>query len=360
MKVSIVSFSIQGAELSNRIKKHLTGKEVCLVQNTTNKRAAHLVPKTAGSLYEWTKEQFREADVVIFIGACGIAVRSIAPFVTDKRTDPAVLVIDDCGRYVISLLSGHLGGANAWAERIAKWIGALPVITTASDSRGKMAFDLLAKNNDLFITDMRTAKILESAYLDGEKIGICSDLPYDGPLPKDLFEFSQDQEKGKYGIYIGTDPVKAESFVQTLWLIPRCMVAGIGCRRGKSEKEILRALEKAMDLAGYPPESLFGIASIDLKKDEQGILDAVKSWRVIYGKISCEFYTADELKSVKESLSRSPFVREITGVDNVCERAALYAAVQESGEKGSLILPKQVMDGVTVALAKMERRISFE
>ena len=403
MQISMISFSVQGAKLSNRIKEQLLKsglrdphvarnepnpheaqdeRDLHLVQNTTNERAAELVPQTSLSLREWTGEQFREADVIIFIGACGIAVRGIAPFVADKKTDPAVLVIDDCGQYVISLLSGHLGGANAWARRVAKWIGALPVVTTASDSNGKLAIDLFAEKNQLFITDMRMAKVLESACLDGERIGVRSDIPCFGELPEGFSIYSpngdgasqpemasQDgesrlgmasQEKQQYGIYIGMDPSKKNCFKQTLWLIPRRLIAGIGCRKGKPEAAVLGALEKALLEKGYPREALLGVASIDLKKEEPGIRDTVERWNRKYGKLFCDFYTAKQLKTVEGSSSGSSFVKEVTGVDNVCERAALYAAMQLSGEKGKLVLEKQIMDGVTVALAEIERRIRFE
>ncbi len=369
MRISMLSFSVQGAKLSNRIKEQLLrsasgdrhmaqdGSDLLVVQNTTNARAAELAPRTPLSLREWTGEQFREADVIIFIGACGIAVRGIAPFVADKRTDPAVLVIDDCGQYVISLLSGHPGGANDWARRVAKWIGALPVVTTASDSNRKLAIDLFAEKNRLFITDMRMAKSLESAYLDGERIGVRTDIPCSGELPEGFSGYSPEQE---YGIYIGMDPSKKASFAHTLWLIPRRLIAGIGCRKGKPGAAVFEALRKAFLENGYPEEALLGIASIDLKKEEPGIRDAKERWSKEYGKLFCDFYTAEQLKMAEGSASSSSFVKEITGVDNVCERAALYAAMQLSHEKGKLALEKQVMDGVTVALAEIERRIRFE
>ena len=120
------------------------------------------------------------------------------------------------------------------------------------------------------------------------------------------------------------------------------------------------ALESALKCGGYLPGALCGIASVDLKKDEPGILGTAESWRKKYGTIFCDFYSAEQLKTVEGSGSSSSFVQEITGVDNVCERAALYAAEQLSGKKGKLVLKKQIRDGVTTALAEVERRIRFE
>ena len=128
---------------------------------------------------EWTNRQFGQADAIIFVCACGIAVRSIAPFVKSKKTDPAVLVVDECGKYVISLLSGHLGGANELAETVARLLGALPIITTATDLHHQFAVDVFAKKNGCAIASMKAAKEFSAAMLAGESVGFYSEYDWD-------------------------------------------------------------------------------------------------------------------------------------------------------------------------------------
>ena len=198
MKAAIVTFSIKGARLGIKISeiiKHALDNNAITndkVENicddtiedsraagielvTTNERAANIVPKLTVSLSDWVESQFVSCDLLVFVGACGIAVRKIAPFIKDKKSDPAVLVVDDMGGNVISLLSGHIGNANAWTCLVADGIGANPVITTASDCHGKIAIDMFAVNNGLVITDFTLAKDIESALLDGEKIRLIID-----------------------------------------------------------------------------------------------------------------------------------------------------------------------------------------
>ena len=136
------------------------------------------------STKDWAKEQFEKADGLIFMGATGIAVRSIAPYVQNKKKDPAVLVVDECGRFVISLLSGHLGGANELAHRAADILHAIPVVTTATDLEGKFAVDMFAKKNNCQIFRMKEAKEVSAALLAGEKVGFYSEFPWEGELPK--------------------------------------------------------------------------------------------------------------------------------------------------------------------------------
>ncbi len=138
------------------------------------------------STKEWAGKQFESADGIIFIGATGIAVRSIAPYVASKKTDPAVLVTDECGKFVISLLSGHLGGANELALQAAEALHAVPIVTTATDLEGKFAVDVFAKKNNCHIFRMKEAKEVSAALLAGEKVGFYSEFPWEGELPDGL------------------------------------------------------------------------------------------------------------------------------------------------------------------------------
>lgn len=171
-KAGIAYFTELGGRLAHRIADGLAPEyEILLYEK---------------GLKDWCAACFAKAELIIFIGACGIAVRTIAPLLKSKTEDPAVLVLDEAGQYVISLLSGHIGGANAYAQKIAGLTGATPVITTASDVRGKIAVDVFAKNNHLTISSMKAAKCVEAAILRGEPVEVYCSGTVQGAVPPEL------------------------------------------------------------------------------------------------------------------------------------------------------------------------------
>lgn len=352
MKVAIISFSVKGAGLANKIHQKFN-KEWDICAETTNDRATGILPKIDATLGEWVKNQFNSSDLIIFVGACAIAVRHIAPYIVNKKTDPAVLVIDDTGRNVISLLSGHIGGANEFAIKIADVIGAYPVITTASDCNNKTAVDVFAKKNGLVISDYVMAKEVESALLDEQRIGLLSRIKIEGAVPAE-FEIMSDsdfekKDVPKYGVVVSNYLKDAELFEKTLCLVPENIVVGIGCRRFKSKEDILEAVHVSLANKGLNVQAVCKICSIDLKKDEKGLLDAAKALGA-----DVQFFTAEELSKAEGITNSSEFVKKVTGVDNVCERAAITGS-----DNTELIMPKTKFDGVTVAFAIKERRITF-
>ena len=173
MKLAGIAFTERGARLLERLLSRFQeeGEEIEGTVSPSCAEAAGGLSIRRETLKEWTKRQFQQADGLIFVGAAGIAVRACAPFVQDKTKDPAVIVIDETGRYAVSLLSGHLGGANELALRAASIIGAEPVITTATDRNGLLAPDVFAKENGLEIEDMGLAREAAAALLRGEHLG---------------------------------------------------------------------------------------------------------------------------------------------------------------------------------------------
>ena len=294
------------------------------------------------SAADWAGQGFAQADALVFCCAAGIAVRAVAPHVRDKRTDPAVLVLDEGGTFVIPLLSGHLGGANALALDLADKLSATPVLTTATDVNHLFAVDVFAKGNDLYIEDMALAKAVSAALLAREKVGFRSDLSVEGPLPRGLTEGD-----APLGIYVSAGT--GAPFPRTLRLIPRRYVAGLGCRRGKSEGELESFLLENLGKSGVGLYELKALASIDLKRDEPGLT-------ALADKLGLPFltYLAEDLKAVPGNFTPSAFVKEVTGVDSVCERAAVLS----SG--GALAVRKIAENGMTFALAKKEEAIRFE
>ena len=342
MTVWLISYTARGQALGARIAEILgTAGHGCRTFALPKFCEGSDEPLTL-SAPEWAGEGFRQADALVFVCASGIAVRAIAPHVKDKRTDPAVLVLDEGGTFVIPLLSGHLGGANALAEALAIQLGATPVLTTATDVNGLFAVDVFAKANDLFIEDMALAKAVSAALLAGEKVGFRSNLPVEGALPAGLTE-----DEADLGILVSA--ADKNPFPRTLRLIPRRYTAGLGCRRGKSEAELEAFLRENLERYGVGLHELKALASIDLKKDEPGLAS-------LAGKLAVPFltYSAEELQAVPGDFTASAFVKETTGVDSVCERAAVLS----SG--GTLIMRKVAENGMTFALAKQEEAIRFE
>ena len=183
MKISMICYTLTGQQTGEKLKKGLE-KEGNIVSLFT--KSKYIPDSIKGSCGKWTGEQFETADSIIFIGAAGIAVRSIAPFIQSKKKDPAVLVVDELGKFVISLLSGHLGGANELACLAADILQAIHVVTTATDLEGKFAVDVFAKKNNCHIFRMKEAKEVSAALLAGEKVGFYSEFPWEGELPEGL------------------------------------------------------------------------------------------------------------------------------------------------------------------------------
>lgn len=352
MRAGIISFTEHGAMLADKIAAGLTSKGIGCESWLKKKNRAPGLPEKirilSGSLSEWTREQFDRCDVLIFIGAAGIAVRSIAPFIKSKKTDPAVIVLDEQGRHAISLLSGHIGGANAMALLVAELTGAEPVITTATDLNGKFAVDAFAARRGMYMDSMPAAKEIAAELVAGKKVGMRSAFPIFGPVPEELIQ--EKEELPEVGFSI--DIYKNMPFLRTLHLVPKVLVLGIGCKRGTEAERIRALVQETLESYGIFKESVERIVSIDLKKEETGILMLADSMSVPF-----ETYTADELKQVEseEGFTESDFVRSVTGVGNVCERAALLGA----GAK-RLLIPKTAREGVTVAAAVRDYTVCME
>ena len=341
-RMGIASFTQRGGELAKRLGRLFQGEYELLFYEKKN-----------NSLKEWCRNCFLEGEALIFVGACGIAVRTIAPFLQDKTRDPAVLVLDEAGQYVISLVSGHIGGANRLAMRIGEALGAQPVITTATDVNGKFAADVFARENGLEISSMKAAKEVSAAVLKGKRVYVFCDGKTEGELPRELtwWQERSGEAAGEEDALIWISPFLPPPFPGTvLHLIPRAAVLGLGCRKGREAKQIQKTAQQAARLAALSWKSLGRAASVDLKREEPGILEFCEKNGLPY-----ETYSAEALASVPGAFSPSSFVKEITGIENVCERAALAAA----GERARLVQKKYAENGVTAALAVREWRVRF-
>jgi cobalt-precorrin 5A hydrolase len=336
MTYSLFAYSKKGIETARRIIAALGGSCAAYTVERLAGEEFSPIPKPSS---EFFGERFSEDGALIFVCSCGIAVRSIAPHIRSKTEDPAVIVVDETGRFAISLLSGHIGGANALAESIAAKIGAVPVITTATDANGRFSVDTWAKANGFAISDMGMAKAVSAAILEGD-VPVRSDFPVSGKLPEGL-----KAGRGETGVYLTY--TKDEPFPNTLRLIPKCLCLGLGCRRGITAEAIKNAVDSVLSEYGIDPAAIKRAASIDIKKDEAGLLEYCRE-----AGLEIEFYSAERLNGVRDSVSSSDFVKTVTGVDCVCERAALIGADE-------LIVKKTAHDGVTVALALDKTEVIF-
>lgn len=384
-EIIVLSFTKTGTEQNAKICEILQREGIPCAGCAVGKYACGNIRPLSAPVTEFVGEEWGSRDL-LFIGAAGIAVRAIAPWVKDKFTDPAVLVMDEKCRYIIPILSGHVGGAAAWADRIAAMTGAEAVHTTATDVQGKFAVDVFAERNRLLITDRTAAKEISAAILNEEKIAFCCTVPeceVIGALPEELVWCNSRQEAEQYRWRIivkeGTDEADRRKNNGFLILKPRNIIAGIGCRKGISEEKLETGLKSVLAEHGFDIRQIECFASIDLKKEEPAILALARKYRVPF-----ITYSADELRKAGEVSAGSSFVESVTGVDNVCERAALrclkgkgclqdeqktcfgesiLAGNRRRGEtcceEGKLIQEKCIRDSMTAALVRRSLRLKF-
>ncbi|MFV0518316.1 MAG: cobalt-precorrin 5A hydrolase [Aminipila sp.] len=357
MRIALIAFTQNGGELCKTIADILSLKgEMCLAYGTKEVAVScNLIPMEK-SLTKWAKEAFENNDAIIFIGATGIAVRAIAPYIKSKDEDPAVINIDEKANFVISLLSGHLGGANRLAEIIADDIDAIPVITTATDLNKKFAVDVWAKSQNLSIVNLKAAKRVSSDILKGKTVYFYYGGNIEGDIPEgiELVDAVTLKEKIRDD---ATCIIVTEKILESLkgkekhvlQLVPKNICVGMGCKKGISYKAVLELFDKAVSEMQLKVESIRNLASIDLKKNESALIKLSE-------KLGIPFvtYTGEELMKINGEFTESSFVRSITGVDNVCERAAATIC-----EESLLIMKKQSLNGVTIAIAKEDITLKF-
>jgi cobalamin biosynthesis protein CbiG len=319
-----------------------------------------LPPRRFSRLIEAVRARFHEHGAHIFITAAGIAVRAVAPLLQDKNRDPAVLVIDQRGRFVISLASGHAGGANALTMRVATMLGAVPVITTATDVERLPALDVLAKDRGLGIAAPAAIRTISAELLAGRRILLHDPenwLGMKGSVWEDLFLPEPDMRRVLEAVLqprvIVTEQALpaagAPSLVRgrslCLTLHPRLLHVGIGCRKGTSAQEIVRHIRESLAVASLPEAAVAALASLDAKRAEAGLAGAARELS-----LDVCFFSAEELACYSVS-APSPMAVRRFGIQGVCEPAALAAA----GQGARLLVAKKSGGRVTLAVARAAR-----
>ncbi len=322
MKIAILSITAGGKELADKIANGLPGAELVSVREGV-----------AGAF----RRNWGKFDGFVCVMAAGIVVRSIASLLKDKQHDPAVIVCDERGQFVISLLSGHLGGANALAHKVAQVTNGKAVITTASDVCGQTALDIWIRDNGLIAADTKKLTAMSARLVNKGKLFFFFDDLCHLDLPADFHQTEQKEDADVVVTY------RNASEQDALVLHSVNLVVGVGCNRGTAAADIELALHEACEAHGLCRQSVRNLASIDLKADEEGLLAFAREKGY-----PIEFFLKDALNSV-DNISSSHAVMKATGAKGVAEPAALLSAGSTQ-----LIVRKMKWKDVTIAVAAAE------
>lgn len=288
----------------------------------------------AVGLNEITKEAMEKAKGIIFISSTGIAVRAIATYLKGKTIDPGVVVVDAKGEYAISLLSGHLGGGNELAIKVSEILKAMPIITTATDSLGVKAPDMIAKENNLLISDIKKAKDISAFLIEGKKV-VFEDEDKIIDIPKGYIECIESSEN--------LPKVKVTNKIsgsEALVLVRKNVILGIGCRKDVPKEKMLDFIRESLKEYGYREDSILKISTIDLKSKEEAILNISQVFSV-----PLEIHSRGEVRKIEHLFKCSDFVKKSIGVGAVAE-----PCVYLSG--GEIVVERISKEGMTLCIGE--------
>jgi cobalt-precorrin 5A hydrolase len=340
--IAVLSVTRQGVALARRLEASLPARlTVYVTEKYADDAPAHYV-RFADKLQPVVDAAWGRHEALVFIGAAGIAVRMIAPHVVDKRFDPGVVVMDIQGRFAIALCSGHLGGANELARRIGDAVGAIPVVTTGTDVNETLAPDVLAKQLGADVENWDALKVVSGALVDGKRVGVLADVSVDVSMYRSKNVHPTEDLDG-FDAGVGVTHRVIHTDTPTIWLRPKVLVVGVGCNSGTSREEIEREVDGTLAEAGLSPRSIREVATIELKKDEPGLV-AFASGRGL----PLRWFSAETIHREAPPFERSEAVFRHIGVYGVAEPAAMLAA-----GASTCLVPKQRRGNVTVAVARV-------
>lgn len=331
MRWAVITLTKGALELGLKIKNSIDN--VDLYSNP--KWDSNQSKKIDGNFNEFISKIFHEYDILVFIMASGIVVRSIAKLITNKTQDPGVIVIDEKGKYAISLLSGHLGGANDATKLLYEKIGSEPVITTASDVIGSVAVDTLAKLLGCEIENMEDAKKITSYIVNGYKVGIYTEIPFNFLIPDDIKKINDLNEIYGYdGLIVVSNKLISLPKSQ-IRLIPKNLVVEINTKRGVLAESIISAIKNELRKNNLDSKSIKKIAISYIKKEDKELSRAARFFNVPLEYIKKE-----------DSPQKLDFINKSIDVDTLCKSVAYLS----SSNKGSYISKKKSYGGITIAI----------
>lgn len=345
MKVSIFTLTAKGLLLGEKLLDIYDDARLYTLDKFPSNKAIYY----ENTFKEGVRDSFHSSELLIFICASGIAIRSLAPLIESKLSDPGVIVMDDNANNVISLLSGHIGGANYETLKVAKFLQSNPVITTASDVNIKASVDMLALNNNLLLKDFKMAKEITAKIINNEDLLVIDDYHesredirsiFDLPVIfKDVSQGMTFDDKKAYIIISNMERlnVKNTSLVQ---LYPKNIVIGIGCRRGTSSSHLLKLIEASLDKLNISINSIKHVATVDVKADEEGLIGACKILE-----IPLIIIPRSEILKVEDKYEGSDFVKEKIGVSSVSEPCC-----ELSAGPGRFLIRKHKDNGATISI----------
>lgn len=334
IKTAIILTSEVSLPIAEAIKKDVLYSEIYSKSEIKN-------TVTITSINDCIKDIFDKVDAIIFIGAMGICIRSIAPYIKDKHTDPAIVNIDSTGRYVVSVLSGHVGGANDLTKRLALITGGEAVITTQSDNTNLWALDTIGSKFDwktssnadnfnhpltTFVNKKATALLLDvtdegTQYLERTK-----------PDHVKVFYKYDDINQSEFELLIAVTPfLYTDTRLQTIYYHPQILHLGVGCRKQCQPEGIFDYISAELQKLNIAKESIKDISTIDLKKDEPLLTDL----QARFNNLPVNIYTSEDLKDIAVP-NPSEKVEEVTSVQGVSESTAI-----KSADGGQLVIEKQ-------------------
>lgn len=354
MKTAVIALTKNGSELALKLALQLDAnvfiKQEFLKEYTIGTLSVFPIESTLSVLVE---EIFSVYDAFIFIMACGIVVRTIAPHIKSKTLDPAVIVMDEKGKHVISLLSGHMGGANKMATDIAKKIGGTPVITTSTDVNGVISFDVFAVENNCCIENIEDLKHISAELVNGGNVVFFTDCKLKGSIPENIkliYDLSTKEPEALKHRVILSNRIDLLMEGRTVLIIrPKNLIIGIGCKRDTTREQIKKAVGDFMLKNNKSIKSIKCFATIDLKKDEKGLLEFCHEMG-----LELRIIPRQEIESIEGYYTCSEFVKEKIGVASVAEPCSVLGS-----SMGRLICKKTAYQGITLALSEEENEYTI-
>ncbi|WP_238899869.1 cobalt-precorrin 5A hydrolase [Clostridium sp. YIM B02500] len=353
--ISIICPSPKGKEIALKLKESFNGrlyiKENDPSQDQINNGKSEINTFVYGkdfNLKTITKEAMNNSEGIIFVSSTGIAVRAIAPFLEGKDKDPGIVVVDLSCKYAINILSGHLGGGNELTYKVSEILNSMPIITTASDNLGLIAPDILAKENNLIIEDLKKAKYMAALLIDKKIIGIKDEY--------NIIKISNGYEKiqclREDCIWIthclkssNDEEIEKTDYSKILRLIKKDIVLGIGCRKGTTYEKLYDFVNANLIKYNLDIRAVSRIVSVDIKANEEGIIKLAE-------KINCPFktFSKDEIKTVQDKYDKSEFVFKTLGITGVCEPSVDLAGAE-------VIISKIKHEGMTLAIGVLKNML---